>query len=314
MRKTRKLFEGKKILITGGQGFVGSHLVKKLTQLGAVVYGTSRSKNSDNLYKIDIFNFEKLNSLMQRKKINYCIHLAGESVVEAGQENPYQTFSVNIQGTLNVLEASRINKLERLIIASTSHVYGNNNLPYYESYFPQPSRPYETSKACTDFIAESYARTFQLPVLIPRFVNIYGPEDLNFSRIIPKTMQSVALGKNPEMWGSGTVSRDYLYIDDAVDAYCLLLQVNIADISDNRIFNFGTGNVITVQELIQKIIDLSGKKIKIRKSIQSGRTSEIKSQYVSWRKAKRLLKWEPKMSLEKGLQKSIDWYSSYLNK
>lgn len=308
-----KLFANKRILITGSQGFIGSHLVKQLTKLGADVYGTSRSRSGDNLYKIDIFNFEQLNLLMQRKKINCCIHLAGESVVEAGQENPYQTFSVNIQGTLNVLEAGRRNKLERLIIASTSHVYGNNNLPYHESYPTQPSRPYETSKACTDLIAESYARTFQLPVLIPRFVNIYGPGDLNFSRIIPKTMRSVILGDSPQMWGDGTVSRDYLYIDDAVDAYCLLLQADIAAISDNRIFNFGTSNVITVRKLIQRIIDLSVKKNRIIKNAQARRMSEIKSQYVSWGKAKRLFGWEPKVSLEQGLRKSFDWYNSYLN-
>lgn len=307
-----KLLADKRILITGSQGFIGSHLVKRLTKLGAVLYGTSRSISGDNLYKIDILNFEQLNLLMQRKKINCCIHLAGESVVEAGQQNPYQTFSVNIQGTLNILEAGRRNKVERIIIASTSHVYGNNSLPYKENDPPQSTRPYETSKACSDFIAESYAQTFHLPVLIPRFVNIYGPGDLNFSRIIPKTIRSIVLGNKPEMWGDGAVSRDYMYIDDSIDAYVLLIQKKIPVFQDNHIFNFGSKNVINVRDLIQKIIKLSGKKLLIKKNTKETRVSEINSQYVSWDKAKRILGWEPKVTLDQGLKLSLEWYKKYI--
>lgn len=301
----------KRILITGITGFVGSHLAKKLSSLGADVYGISRSDSvGKKVIKADVASFNQLASVIKKNKIQICMHLAGESIVEYGQKNPYQTFSVNTQGALNVLEIARLTNLERVIIASTSHVYGKNRVPYFEGYTPRPSRPYETSKACTDLLAQSYAETFQLPVLIPRFVNIYGPGDTNFYRVIPKTIRSVLLGKSPQMWG-GESLRDYLYIDDAIDAYIKLANVNIARIKGNRIFNFGSGNVESVKSLIEKIILFSGSDVLIR-HVDDKRTFEIKSQYVSWNKARNFLGWKPKVSLDRGLKETIRWYKFYL--
>ena len=176
----------KRILITGVTGFVGSALKKQLGLLGAVVFGISRSVNNDkkNL-RANILDYDTVNNFIKNSRIQICFHLASESLVESGQSDPYQTFKINTEGTLNILESARNNKLEKVIIASTSHVYGKNKVPYLESYTPRPTRPYETSKACTDIIAQSYAESFDLPVLIPRFVNIYGPGDLNFQRLIP---------------------------------------------------------------------------------------------------------------------------------
>ncbi|MDO8269298.1 MAG: NAD-dependent epimerase/dehydratase family protein, partial [Candidatus Levybacteria bacterium] len=180
--------KGKRVLITGISGFVGSALGEKLEKMGVFVYGVSRVKRAGNIFTGDIMDFEPLNNYVKKSKIKMIVHLAGESLVESGQIAPYTTFKVNTEGTLNILEIARKNNLEKVIIASTSHVYGKNKVPYYEGYMPRPSRPYETSKACTDLVAQSYAETFNLPVLIPRFVNIYGPGDSNFTRLIPKTI------------------------------------------------------------------------------------------------------------------------------
>lgn len=303
-------FSNKKILITGITGFIGSALSHKMKSLGAQVYGISRSTSDKSNLKANIFNYAAIDEFTREKKIQICFHLGGESLVETGQKDPYKTFRNNIEGTLNILEIGRKNKLEKIIIASTAHVYGKNRVPYFEGYVPRPSRPYETSKACTDLIAQSYADTFMLPVLIPRFVNIYGPADLHFERLIPKTIKSVLLSKSPVMWG-GDAIRDYLYIDDAVEAYILLAKIDIFKIGNNRIFNFGTGSRISVKDLMEKIIKISGKKLMIER-INEVRTKEIEEQYVSFNKATKLLKWKHKITLNEGLKKTINWYKNHL--
>lgn len=303
--------EGKRVLITGITGFVGKALVKRLKLQGANVFGISRFIKSDrrNL-KADILDYSAINKFIKDSKIDICFHLASASLVEEGQSNPYQTFKVNVEGTLNILEIARNNNLEKIIIASTSHVYGKNRVPYFESYTPKPTRPYETSKACTDIIAQSYSKSFDLPVLIPRFVNIYGPGDLNFQRLIPKTIKSVLGNSEPKMWG-GQAVRDYLFIDDAINAYILLATADINKIGENRVFNFGGSNIISVEDLIGKIIFLSGKDFKIEKA-GIKREGEIASQYVSSKKASRLLGWKPEINLDEGLSKTIAWYSKFL--
>lgn len=307
-----KPFKGKKVLITGISGFVGSHLAEKMRGFGADVYGIAKNTSGKQIMKGDVANQNFTASIIKKWHITICFHLAGESLVEAGQEDPYHTFKTNIEGTLNILESARIYDLERVIIASTSHVYGHNRLPYYEGYTPRPSRPYETSKACTDLIAQSYANSFNLPVLIPRFVNIYGPGDLNFHRLIPKTLQAIFMNKSILMWG-GSAIRDYLYIDDALDAYTALALMDVKKNKNNCIFNFGSGVRISVKELIDKIVKLSGKKVIIRK-IKERRTEEIQSQYVSFQKAEKILNWRAKTSLDEGLKRTLAWYKRHLQR
>lgn len=303
--------KNKKVLITGITGFVGKALNIRLSSLGAAVYGVSRSiKNDAKNLNADILDYSRINKFIKDSDIEICFHLASSALVEDGQLHPYETFKVNTEGTLNILESARNNNLEKIIIASTSHVYGKNKIPYFESYMSRPTRPYETSKACTDIIAQSYATSFNLPVLIPRFVNIYGPGDLNFQRLIPKTIKSVLENSEPKMWG-GQAIRDYLFIDDAIDAYIRLATLDIKHVGGNRIFNFGSNNRISVKDLMGKIIKISGKKLEIRK-IPQEREEEIESQYVSWKKAKQLLGWEPKVSLDEGLRRTIVWYSEFI--
>jgi CDP-glucose 4,6-dehydratase len=311
MKNLKKFnWKNKRVLVTGATGFVGGNLYKRLTNLDAKVYGISRRGDGKRVYKVDIEDFKKLNDFIIDKKIQICFHLAAEALVESGQDNPYRTFKINIFGAVNVLESARINKLDKVIIASTSHVYGDTKTPYLEFYPPKPSRPYETSKTCTDLIAQSYARTFSLPVLIPRFVNIYGPGDLNFNRLIPKTVKSIIKNEAPRMWG-GDAKRDYLFIDDVIDAYILLGEVEISKIGKNRIFNFGSDNIFSVKEVMREIIRLSGSKLKIKK-IKDEREFEIRSQFSSWKKANRLLGWKPRYNFETGLEQTIEWYKSYL--
>lgn len=301
----------KRVLITGITGFIGKSLKAELERQGVETFGQSRKMHtSKKILAADILNFEALNKFISKNDIKVIYHLAGESLVESGQKKPYQTFMTNAQGTLNVLESGRINRVEKIIISSSSHVYGRNKVPYYEGYMPRPSRPYETSKAVTDLIAQSYSESFGLPVLIPRFVNIYGPGDINFTRLIPKTIKSVLMSKKPQMWG-GSALREYLYIQDAVNAYLLLAGTEVKKIGQNKVFNFGSGDIISVKDLIGKITKISGFEKGIKK-VNEKRELEIPSQYVSAKKAKKMLNWEAKTKLDEGLAKTIAWYKEYL--
>lgn len=261
--------------------------------------------------KGDIRSKKRLTQIFSKYKPNYCFHLAGKTTVEEGQDDPEQTYDVNINGAINILELSRTHKLEKVVIASTSHVYGDNPaVPYKEEYFPRPSRPYETSKTCVDLIAQSYADTFNMPIEIPRFVNIYGPGDVNFTRLIPKIMKQIILEGKVEIWG-GEVVRDYLFIDDAISAYFSLLKNRQRD--RNKIVNFGSGKPLSVKQLVKKIIKISGKKIPLYIKKKPDRKQEITEQYVSLQKSLANFSWRANVSLTDGLKKTIAWYNKYFN-
>lgn len=301
------------VLITGANGFVGSHLVNRLILKKAKVIALSKKEEKTLSGTINemasVEDFEKLNDIVRRNKVNIIFHLAAQPIVEVGRKNPLSTFEVNIRGTWNILEVARKNNIQKVIVASTVHVYGDNpKVPFKEEYFPQPSRPYETSKACADLLAQSYADTYDLPVEIPRFANIYGPGDFNFSRLIPKVIRSILKGKKPEVWDIGSV-RDFLYIDDAINAYLMLAQKQLVGGKRLRVYNFGAGKPIKVYDLVLKIIQLLNKDMKVKtETPPKERFSEIKKQYASIAKAKRELGWYPAVTLEKGLSKTIKWY------
>ena len=317
----------KTILITGAGGFVGLNLLNELLRKQVKVVTFTR-KVFDNYLLLNqegdkksfvkqevglIENINFLNKIIKNNNINLIYHLAAQTLVEVGQESPLQTFETNVRGTYNVLECARRNNIKKVVIASTTHVYGDNpNLPYKEDYYPQPSRPYETSKACADLIAQSYADTYSLPVEISRMVNVYGPGDFNFTRIIPKVIRSVILGENPKIWDVGA-TRDFLYIDDAVKAYLTLAEKKLPNEKRHRVFNFGSGSPVRIADLAEMIIKISGKKdLKIDyQPVPEQRSKEIPRQYVSIQKAETLLGWKPTVSLEEGLKRTYSWYEKY---
>lgn len=309
-------WKSKRILVTGATGFIGTALVKKLLELDGTVYALSNNssfkKEYPNLKVIrdDINDKKTILALFDKNNFDFCFHLAAQSIVDIGSNDPTTTFEVNIKGTWNILEAARFNKLKGIIIASTSHVYGKNTLPFLEEYFPRPSRPYETSKACADMIAQMYASYYDLPVAIARFVNTYGYGDKNV-RIVPRTIQLLMQNKRPEIYYDRT-TRDYLYIDDAINAYVILAE-KLKDLkkeSDNIIFNFGTGKHYSNATVIKKIIKLYYGSTVIPVVTKVVRKQEINKQYVSINKAKKLLDWKPCFTLEQGLLRTIKWYKA----
>lgn len=298
----------KKILITGAEGFIGKNLcayfkTHKIAGDKPTVIPIGR--------ETDIRDSIRLKKIFVRHRPDFVIHLAAKSTVEEGKENPKETFEINIGGTLNILEMTRLYKPEKTIIISTIHVYGNNpHAPMREDYFPQLSRPYETSKACADIIAQTYAESYNLPIEIPRFVNLYGPGDNNFSRVIPKIIRSILKDKSVHIWG-GDITRDYLYIDDAISALVTLLQAKRSTLEKNRVINFGTEIPVSVKDIARKLIALSGKSVPLSITKTISRKGEISSLYASCAKAKRLLGWKPKVSLDEGLAITYAWYQEY---
>ncbi|PIT89259.1 MAG: sugar dehydratase, partial [Candidatus Levybacteria bacterium CG10_big_fil_rev_8_21_14_0_10_36_7] len=273
-----------KILITGATGFIGGALANELGEKDAHIFATYNKKlppkNNYTYIKGDVSSVEFVFALFQKHSFDYCFHLAAQPLVDIAEKNPLPTFKSNIEGTWNVLEASRKSKIKGIIVASTSHVYGENDLPFIEDFFPKPTRPYETSKACADMIAQTYANYYRLPVAIARCSNIYGPGDTN-KRLIPRTVLRILNGKNPEIYQSQT-TRDYMYIADAVSAYITLAEkINLIDPARNVVFNFGTGNHYTNAAVVKKILDQMGKPYKNSYIVNTGRNQEINKQYVS---------------------------------
>ncbi|WP_342502456.1 GDP-mannose 4,6-dehydratase [Bacillus sp. FSL R5-0397] len=319
-------WNGKNVFVTGCTGLLGSYLVKELIDQGANVTGLVRDQvPRSNLYQGS--QFEKMNVVqgaledmqtieraLGEYEIDTVFHLAAQAIVGVANRHPVSTFEANILGTWNVLEACRRQPLiKRVIVASSDKAYGDQEqLPYDEDMPLNGKHPYDVSKSCADLISHTYYNTYGLPVCITRCGNLYGGGDLNFNRIIPQTIQLVLEGKAPEIRSDGTFIRDYFYIEDAVKAYLLLAEKMEEKGLAGEAFNFSNEIQLTVLELVDKILKAMGSELKTR--ILNQGTHEIKHQYLSAEKARKLLDWKPDYSIDEGLEKTIEWYREFFQK
>lgn len=319
-------WNGKNVFVTGCTGLLGSYLVKELIDQGANVTGLVRDQvPRSNLYQGS--QFEKMNVVqgaledmqtieraLGEYEIDTVFHLAAQAIVGVANRHPVSTFEANILGTWNVLEACRRQPLiKRVIVASSDKAYGDQEqLPYDEDMPLNGKHPYDVSKSCADLISHTYYNTYGLPVCITRCGNLYGGGDLNFNRIIPQTIQLVLEGKAPEIRSDGTFIRDYFYIEDAVKAYLLLAEKMEEKGLAGEAFNFSNEIQLTVLELVDKILKAMGSGLKPR--ILNQGTHEIKHQYLSAEKARKLLDWKPDYSIDEGLEKTIEWYREFFQK
>lgn len=319
-------WNGKNVFVTGCTGLLGSYLVKELIDQGANVTGLVRDQvPRSNLYQGS--QFEKMNVVqgalvdmqtieraLGEYEIDTVFHLAAQAIVGVANRHPVSTFEANILGTWNVLEACRRQPLiKRVIVASSDKAYGDQEqLPYDEDMPLNGKHPYDVSKSCADLISHTYYNTYGLPVCITRCGNLYGGGDLNFNRIIPQTIQLVLEGKAPEIRSDGTFIRDYFYIEDAVKAYLLLAEKMEEKGLAGEAFNFSNEIQLTVLELVDKILKAMGSELKPR--ILNQGTHEIKHQYLSAEKARKLLYWKPDYSIDEGLEKTIEWYREFFQK
>lgn len=327
-------WKNKLVLVTGANGFLASHLTVSLLDKGVKVLGIIKEeiplsflnfKLKDKKYKNlkivkgDITKHGFIKNCFKNYKPDICFHVAAQAIVGQANKSPIPTFKTNIQGTWNILDAVReYSSGTRLVVASSDKAYGEHKkLPYTEGASLQSLHPYDASKACTDILSRTYAHTYNLAVAVTRCANIYGGGDLNFSRIIPDTLRSVILKKDPIIRSDGSPLRDYIFIDDIVNGYLTLakaLYLKKANVTGEA-FNLGSGKPISVLRLVNLIIKISGVK-KIRPMILSKTKikGEIDRQYLSSKKAKKMLGWYPRYSLEEGLKKTLAWYRDYLAK
>ena len=231
--KKNKLF-----LVTGCYGFVAQHLIHNLLLNNNRVIGVYNKKyqlkifNNKNyinkkkliVKKVDIRDKKALNNLFKKYKFDYCYHLAAISQVLTSNQSPEETYEINVFGTINLLESAKLYRPKiKFIFSSSDKAYGSSKkLPYKEDFPLNGLNPYDASKACADIISRSYAKAFNLQVCVTRFVNIYGPGDVNWDRIIPGTIKSLINNKKPILRSNGKFLRDYLFIDDVINGYIML--------------------------------------------------------------------------------------------
>ena len=312
-----KTLKPTKVLVTGGAGFIGSYLVDRLIKEGhkVIVVDNLSSGKKENLnkrakfYKIDIRS-PKIHQILKKEKIESVFHLAAQPLVENAYKNPIESLEVNIMGTANVLESCRLKgDLKSIIVASSDKAYGKSkSLPYTEKTPLAGDHPYDVSKTAVDLIAQTYFKTYGLPVTIARFSNTFGPRDYNFSRIIPGIFQSIIKNKELLIRSDGKMIREYTYVKDIAEGLIKLAQ-NIDKIKGES-FNFGSKNIFSVIEVIQKIEKILN--VKIRYKVLNIAKNEIPKQYLDWSKAKKILNWRPKHSFKEGIIESFNWYKAQL--
>ena len=310
--------KAKKVLITGGAGFIGSNLSDELIKQNnkVIVLDDLSSGRKENIspiakfYKIDVRS-SKVRDIFEKEKPEIIFHLAARPLVEDAYKNPYEAIEVNIMGTVNILEACRKQKgVESIVVVSSDKAYGKaEKLPYKESSPLKGDHPYDASKSSADLIARAYFTTYKMPVVITRFSNVFGPGDLNFSRIIPGIMESVVKNKELLIRSDGKMVREYTYIKDIVDG-C----IKLASHKENwgEAFNFGSKNIFSVLDVVKQAEEALGKKINYK--ILNIAKNEIPEQYLDWTKAREKLNWQPKTSFEEGIKETLKWYKKTLLK
>ena len=313
-------WRNKRVLITGYEGFLGSHLTRTLLNYGAKICGldiktrrkqtilSSKELKRINIIKGSVENFSLVSKIINENKITFVFHLAARSLVNECLTKPVRGFATNIKGTWNVLEAARNNKrIEAVIIASSDKAYGScRNLPYSEDTPLQGNHPYDVSKSCADLIAYTYYHTFGVPVVITRCGNIYGPGDFNFSRIVPDAIRAALKDKTLVIRSDGKFTRDYVYVDDIVNGYVTLAEKMQKLKLFGEAFNFSDEKPISVLDLVKRIYKITDKKPNYK--ILNQAKYEIRDQYLSSKKVKSVLRWQPQVTLDEGLKKTIKWY------
>lgn len=321
---TNVFWRNKNVLITGYEGFLGSHLNRTLLRYGAKVWGldiithrrqtilSENELNRVNIIKGSIENFSLVSNVIKRNKIEFIFHLAAKAIVGECLKNPIKTFSTNIKGTWNILEASRNNnRIKAIIIASSDKAYGSHmKLPYKENTPLSGAHPYDVSKSCTDLVAYTYHHTYRLPVAVTRCGNIFGPGDFNFSRIVPDTIRSAFQDKTLLIRSDGEFTRDYIYVDDVIRGYLTLAEKMQKLNLFGEAFNFSNENPISVLELVKIIYEICDREPNYE--ILHKAKCEIRNQYLSSEKAKKILGWDSKYTLDEGLKKTIEWYKNII--
>ncbi len=325
IRPTAQEWTGRRVLVTGATGIVGSWLTKDLLELDAHVVALvldadpqTELYRSEAIRRVNVVqgrleDFYAVERAIVAHEVDTVFHLGAQAIVSVAHRSPLPTFEANVRGTWNVLEACRLHPdlVKRVVVASSDKAYGEHDaLPYTEDMPLQGKYPYEVSKSCADLITQSYYHTYGLPVAVARCGNIYGGGDLNWSRIVPGTIRSLLRGESPLLRSDGKFIRDYIYVKDVSKAYVRLAEGLSAREIHGQSFNFSPESQVTVIEIVNMIRRLAQCE-HIQPTILNAAQGEIRNQYLCAEKARRVLGWKPAYSLEAGLRETIDWYKKF---
>jgi CDP-glucose 4,6-dehydratase len=317
-------WRSRNVLVTGCTGLLGGWVVQDLVTRGAQVVGLvrdwvpqSRLLTESLLARIvtvrgAVEDQAAIERTLNEYEIDTVFHLAAQTIVTIAARNPLSTFETNIRGTWTVLEACRRSPtVHGIVVASSDKAYGaQEQLPYAEGAPLRGRFPYDVSKSCADLLAQSYAATYGLPVVITRCGNFFGGGDLNVSRIVPGTILSVLRGTPPLIRSDGTLVRDYLYVRDGARVCLLLGELLRERPLDGEAFNFSYEVRLTALEMVDRILQLMGR-ADLKPVILSEAKHEIPHQYLSSERARDMLGWRPAYGLEEGLRETIAWYRTY---
>jgi len=319
----------KNVLVTGISGFLAPHIAEKLSNLGANVIGSVHDYKKIDYGKItglyekitvaqaDINDLTRLEEIVANYEIDYIFHCAANSIVRQCATNPVGCFQTNIIGTMNVLEAARrVGGVKGIACMESDKSYGSfdpEDLPYKEGQAIKPTNVYEVSKACSGLIAEAYSNNYEIPVFTIRAANLYGPGDMNMSRLIPGSIMRLFYKESPVLYsGVAKYIREFLYVSDAADSLIALMEK--IDITKSNIYNLGSGEIHKIEDIIKLIckkIDPSIEHVVVEKS---NLFKEIEQQYLDIEKVKSVIDNYKTLSLDEGIDRTIEWYRKYENK
>ncbi len=302
----------RRVFVTGGTGLVGKWLSEELAGLGSKVAVLSRNRSATVAAPVSLFrvpgglsDFDGLRRALDAHGAQVVFHLGAQTQVTAAKADPLSTFEVNVRGSWQLLEAARQSGAGQVVTMSSGKVYGTSPEPVAEDSPVHGKDPYAVSKTCADLIARTYSQTYGLPVAVTRWTNIFGGGDPNSGRLIPQLIGATERGERLVLRSTGRALRDYLYVRDAVDgllrtAEQLARRVELS----GETFNFSSGRRATVFEVAAIVQRLMGSP-ELRPTCAADASEETSDAAIGSEKARNILGWEPRFSLEEGLEETV---------
>ncbi|HIE09067.1 MAG TPA: SDR family oxidoreductase [Armatimonadetes bacterium] len=312
---------GEIYLVTGGAGFIGSHIVERLVRLGKKVrvvdnLSTGRLENIAHLLdeiefiEGDICDPDLVREAMEG--VEFVLHQAAIPSVPRSVENPLSTHEANVTGTVNVLVAAKEAGVKRVVYASSSSVYGDQpELPKRENQPPAPKSPYAASKLAGEYYCLAFCHVYGLDVVCLRYFNVFGPRqdpDSPYAAVVPKFISAFIKGEPPTIHGDGEQTRDFTFVQNVVDANLLALK---AEGAKGEVFNIASGKAVSVNRLARLIRELIGA-VEVEPTYGPPRPGDIRHSWADISKAERILGYKPRWSLKEGLKATINWHRERL--
>ncbi len=330
MTELGRAMRGRSIFVTGAYGMLGGWLVRALLDRGASVTVLRRDDVRNSLLRLDgleqrcavvhgdLTTPGLLGRAIGEYECDTVFHLAAQTIVGTANRSPVSTFESNVRGTWLLMDACREHGVERTVVAASDKAYGaHETLPYHEDLPLQPRYPYDVSKACTDLIARSYWHTYGVPVAVTRLANIYGGGDLNRSRLLPEAIAAVLRGRRPVVRAAGSPERDFRSVGDAVVAYLSICDALDADpdatvpLARGEAFNAGGDRPHSVRSVLEAVVRVSGVELDLDIRGAGTPSGEIDRQYVDSSKLRERTGWAPRIDLDAGIARTLDWYRAH---